>query len=383
MDFIKKNWGLIGYGIICLGVAGFLGWKVKAAGSLAGENADKVAEQKTFFEQLSGPKLDRSNVEIAEENQQVVQAKFKELRKALAERYQVSTGPVPTSVECMNMLQSELRRMNEELAAKGISVAQAAEFFSFEMIASSEKLPPEESVPEILRQLAIVREVVRLVSMGVEPVADPLDLEAPVMEIASLIRPLELSPLEEDMRRITPVEFEIVAPVPMMQDIINRFHTESSYLFFLRNVSFLSEDQAPEGGLAGAAKDLLDVDGGGAGMGGLMGGMRGMDEGGEEEMMGGRMMGGSGMRMGAGMMRGEYGEDNEGGMGMGPGMMGYDGMEGEDGAMMGQLPMDRLKRADLRVFEERVVSATLRFDLVEFVEPEAEEVQESTSFGLP
>ncbi|OGV75411.1 MAG: hypothetical protein A3K19_12805 [Lentisphaerae bacterium RIFOXYB12_FULL_65_16] len=241
MDFLKKNIGLIIYTVVCLALSGLIITGIRRAATTASESKKKVARQSEFFERIKSNEyaINRANREAAGDNQTMVEAKFHDLRQWLAQNYSIAMDPPPTSVECVTILQEEIRRMKKDTEDKEIAVGAQCQFFSFDSQATSSVLPPVEDIPLILRQIKVVKEVVRIVGLslaGTKPA-----------ELTSIHRALGLKTQEADLYTITPVDITIVAPMLQIQDLINRFHKESQYLFFLRNITLVSRDQAPNG----------------------------------------------------------------------------------------------------------------------------------------
>ena len=83
MDFVKKNWGLLAYSIMCLAIAVLFGIKMKDAASRASEHGGKVDEQLSFFDDIREAqiKLDRDNLAVAQENQELVEERYARFRR--------------------------------------------------------------------------------------------------------------------------------------------------------------------------------------------------------------------------------------------------------------------------------------------------------------
>jgi hypothetical protein len=354
MVLLKKNWGLLIYALVCLGLSAFLGLKISAAEKTARENQKKLKEQLSFFDGVKKDniKLNEDNQRIAQANRDLAEAKFMQLRRTLAGKYRIEPDPPPTAVEGVRRLQQEIRRMTKKLEEADIVIGQQCQYFSFDKLAMSRKLPPESDVPEIFRHLRVVQEIVRLIG------------ESEVMQVERIDRPMGLQRLDEDLYTVTPLTIVVTGRPEQVQTFINKMNSESNYLFFLRKVDLLTADQAPGGILSG--KDTGVRGGGGPGMDGM----------GPE---GAGMMMDPGMDMGAPEMGGEMPGMAMGGRGRrptgGPNMMGPDmGGEGMPGARRGNAELTGpLTRQDLLAFESgRALNAELRFDLVEFIPPKEE-----------
>ena len=199
-------------------------------------------------------------------------------------------------------------------------------------------------VPKILRNLRIVQECVRLIG------------ESGVKQMTRIQRPMGLRVQEEDLYTVTPIDLVVIGSVESVQRLVNLFHEQSRFLFFLRNISLQAQDQAPQGMLSGF----------GTGSGGEPGARGG---GYEPRPPGGGAMDPWG---GGGPPRMNYAPPPEamggGGFAPGPDMDGNRG-EGEDGMRRQDY---QVQKKDLVVFRSRVLTANLRFDLVEFKVPAQE-----------
>jgi hypothetical protein len=352
MDFLKKNIGLIIYAIVCLTLSGLIVTGIRRAAATAGESKKKVQRQAEFFERIKSNEyaINRANREVAGENQTMVEAKFQELRQWLAQNYSIAMDTPPTSVECVTILQEEIRRMKKDIEDKGIVVGGTCQLFSFDAQATSSVLPPVGDIPLILRQLKVVKEVVRIVGLSLAQ-TNPNDPKP--AELSSIQRVLGLKTQDSDLYTITPVDISVVAPMPQIQDLVNRFNKESQYLFFLRNITLVTTDQAPAGVVKGFDAAFSARAAAMPGAAGPMGAMEGM---GPPEMFGmPGAMGGPGAMAPRGVRPGVRPPAAA------PGAAAQPVATGPDLASM--------KKSDLVVFTESIYQANLRLDLVEFREP--------------
>ena len=241
--------------------------------------------------------------------------------------------------------------------------------FSFQARAQSKDLPSMEDVPNIFRQLRIVQEIVRIVA------------QSRLQSLNGIDRPMDLTLIEEDLYTATPIRLTVTGTPDQVQTFINKMTTEANYLFFLRTIYVDTADLAHNGALGAAATPgSSSSPGGGRGMEGAM-----MMEG--APGIGPDM----GMPMGPGgfpgaapraarppRFRRQAAASPEGAMpGMMPGMM-PGAMPGPAGAFgvpgtPGVTADEPKWRDDLRAFETQMpLAADLRFDLIEFNQPEAE-----------
>lgn len=206
-------------------------------------------------------------------------------------------------------------------------LASNCSFLSFDRIARTRRPPKRSQVPEIFRQLSIIKEVVRLLSAS------------KVEKVLAIDRPMGLENIQEDKFLSTPLHLRIVGKAEDVQGLINSFYSDAKYVFFLRKITLQTEDQVQsDGKLSGNMESGM----GGAGMGGP--GMGGADM--------GMAMGGAGM-----------------------GMMDNAGAEVETSNTHDAMGLDlqSITREKFVRFKDRLVTADIRFDLVEFLPPPQEE----------
>jgi len=334
MDFVKKNLGLVIYCGVCFVLIVAIGMGIKRAAGAAGESGKNVRSQADFFDDLSRKKfsLSKTNRDIARANQALVERKFGELREWLANTYRLPRSRNLSSVECVRTLQREIRRMRNDLQEKGVIVnEQKCKYLSFDRRAAARGfLPGVNEVPAILRQLSVVSEIVRLVGAS------------GVRGLENMVRLKDLEVIKEDHYTITPVRVSVLGSLPQIQDFINRLHTDSAYLFFLRQLSLTATEDPAAGGML-------------AGFGAPAGGGRARPGGGMEMPVDdpgipGGAMPGAGFVPGAAARGGERGEN----------------------AFAEMDPRD-VRRSDLRVFQSRaLLVADIRIDLIEFLAPKQE-----------
>jgi len=364
MDFIKKNWGLLLYALGCLILALLIGYKISVAAREAGANRKALEEQLEWFRQVrkDNVKLTNENEKAAQDNRDRAERAFEDLRRTMATKYRIEPRHPSTAVEAVRSLQDEIRALARTLDAAETPVDYSrCPAFSFLLRAQSKDLPAKEDIPLIFRQLRIIQEVVRIVA------------QSHLQSLDSIERPLDLAVIEEDLYTATPVVMTVTGTPEQVQTFINKISTEANYLFFLRTLAVETADQAANGAIGSIAAPAVGA-GMGAGMGPGMGmmdpAMGMMDPGmGMEPAMG---AGGGAPRASTFRRPGRRGQA---GAGMDPaaGMPGMD-MPGMEGAMgrTGAAGNEPRWRDDLRPFEaDRPITATLRFDVIEFNQPDA------------
>jgi hypothetical protein len=377
MAFLKKNWGLLLYSFACLVLAVLIGLNVRRAAIQASAKHKALDEQLQWFQTIEKDnlKLTKDNERAALDNRDRALSKFTEVRQAMAAKYRIDPRYPATPVEAVRELQTELRNINRMLDEAEPPVDyKSCPYLSFQTRAASKDLPTMEDVPKIFRQLNIVKEIALIVA------------ESHLLSLSAIDRPMDLNVIEEDLYTATPVTLTVTGTADQVQSFINKMTVGAKYLFFLRNITLTTADQAPNGALGAASAS--PAAGAGA-MPGMEGGP-GMDAG--MMAMGGMPMGGAtaaaprtprtarpGRRTGTatpdagmpGQPPGMPAMPGQPAMPMNPGVRGQ-GMPGAEGAKAGTAAQEPMWRDQLRAFvQDALVTAELRFDLIEFNQPEA------------
>ena len=354
MDFVKKNWGFLLIAATCLVVAvGIIIYWFKANKTLA-EHQGETAQQLEFFERVksSNIKLCQDNINVAQNNLRVATDHFNRLQLSLAQKSHIEPEVPATPLEAVRILKSEIMAMQKALADDNILYSPACAYFTFDNIAMQEKLPHKDDLFQIFRQLAIIKEVCRILPLS------------GISSLDSLVRPLDLTVQEEDIYTYTPVELIATGSPESIQKLLNLINNQARYLFFIRMVDITAPDLFTELGMALAISQELTLSAGTAGQTGVGMGMDGMGMGGMGGMQPGmqpgmRRPGMEGMGMNPGM----------GAMGMNPGMEGMGmnpGMGGPGTAMGNAAMLPPPKRQDYLVFTPKQVTLNVRLDLIEF-----------------
>jgi hypothetical protein len=345
VDFIKKNWGLLLVSVLCLAATTFFAVKLLGARKKAKENRTKLEQELEFFKGVRqfNVKLTEANKQTALLNAEKAKLRFNKAREQLHDRFRIETSYDADPYVALQQLMNGIGKLRTQLGQERIAVPTQNHYLSFDIYAQSDNPPNPKQMPELFRQLKIVEEIVNLV------------VASKVAMLRSIARPMELEKQTEDLYTFIPITLSVVGTSESVSNLLNRFHTSSKCLFFIRKVELASQDQAPDGVLGGTG-----MTGGRGGTGGGTGGGM-MDTG----PGGGGMMDHGGGMPGGGM---------PGGGMPGGGMPGGDMMGGEGGMGATGLTMPTLlTREQLAAFKERYVQADIRLDLVEFITPDEEQ----------
>jgi hypothetical protein len=397
MDFLKKNWGLLLYSLGCLVLAVVIGRNIQRAASLASAKHKALDEQLQWFQSVKKDdfKLTTENQAAAQDNRDRAERKFTGVRLDMATKFRVDPRSPATPVEAVRKLQEEIRAINHMLDESEPPVDyKACPYLSFQSRAASKDLPAMEDVPKIFRQLQIVKEIASIVA------------GAHLLSLNNIDRPMDLNVIEEDLYTATPINLTVTGTADQVQSFINKITTEAKYLFFLRNITLTTADQAPNGAIGATGATGTS----GAGMPGPMGpmgaGVPGMEPGmgagpGVGAALATRparasstrrpatadvgMPGVPGAQGPAARMAGVPGVPGAPGpaarmpgvAGLGvpgprtPAMAGPDGTP-RDGGRTAATSEEPMWRDQLRAFvQDALVKVELRFDLIEFNQPEA------------
>ncbi len=320
MDLIKKNWGFLVYAAICLVVGAFLILQCLRAGKTLKDAQAQHQQELDFFAGVkkANLKLTTDNINLAEQNKTLAAEEFENFKKKLAEQYHLNVTVPGTPPEAVRTLRDEITTLQKTLEDKGIVYAQNAAFFTFDYYAKLDTLPPVSDLPKIFRHLELIKVVISKV------------VEAELLSVDAISRPLNLQVMQEDLYIYTPIEINVTGTLNSTQKFINLMSTDQKCLFFLRELEVVAPDEYTD--LGSTMKDALFSQAGsfGGDMGGDMGRGRAFNP--ANAMAGGE----------AGPM---------------------DGTAGTDSRAAIAVP---LKRQDLLVFKPKTASWRIRFDMVDF-----------------
>ena len=440
MEFLKNNWGFLLLAIIlCGAIVTCSVFCVSANNELTKQRAD-VKSKTDYLNSVAKKniKLSDEDVEIAQRTQKVAEQGIASLKNDIKTRFKLEYEVPETEIEALRVLKDELSKMRKMLDEKEIDYAQDVEYFTFEDIATSTQPPNKDDLPQIFRQLTIVKHMVDVAA------------KAEVESIESIERPMGLAVPEEGIYSFTPIEIKFYANSEKAQRFINLMSKADKFLFFLSYLEFYGYDETTD-----IAADIEDTainapssqqrgKERGPGMGGMVsleprsGGRSGGRKGGMvevsamEDLLNGGRRGSRGRNARAGRLdeeeEGKSGKirrrgtrinsglggslggvsvgnpldaglggmgnplDSALGGGMGIGMQSNRKLSGNDlmrsrGYDPDLVSEDELyeipqRRQDLLVYDEKVSLWTLRYDLIEFIQNEEEaSTEESSDFA--
>ncbi len=232
MGIIKNNWGFIVISLICFCLMGYL---VIRCGAVRKE-FDKYRsgyEQKLNYLDNVGKKrlkLNGDNVKLARKNADVTTQKINSVHREMMDRFKLKYQYPDGNIQAVQDLMQSLKNMLKQLEESGVYVDSKAEYLSFDAIAKSSQPPVKDDIGPIFRQLAIIRQIVNVVS------------SVKLAALESLERPLRISVHEESEYTVTPVEITVVATPEKGQEFINTLCSQSNHMFVLRTIEMSAPD---------------------------------------------------------------------------------------------------------------------------------------------
>ncbi len=233
MDVLKRNLGLFAFCLASVVLAMVLLVMTQRHVSQASEYEKQVAELETFFGNLRRLPVSatESNVQVMEANYEQISNRLERVRGILWRRSNIPVRQY-TGVECKNILREETLRMRNLLEGHGIVVAPAVSGFSFESILAADALPSQQEVPVILKQLEIVKEIVRLTDV------------AGVFQLTNLERTMGLQSHAAGMYNVVPFKMTVAGPLRDVKELVTMLQKNSGYVFYVPYCTLLSDDQA-------------------------------------------------------------------------------------------------------------------------------------------
>ena len=312
MGMFKKNWGFIVISFVCFLLACYM--IVRCSGTKEKMNTSK-SEYEKKLSYLDGVgkkrlKLTEDNIKLARKNSDVTTSSLNSVYNEMMSRFKLKYKVPVDAPGVLRELREAILAMQKQLEEKEIVWDSKVEYFSFDLIARSTTLPPKDDFDPIFRQLAIVKEVVKVA------------IASNVLAINEINRPMGLKVQEEAEYTITPIEITITASPENGQNFINAMSNQEKFIFFLRTIEISAPDVTTE-----VAKDL-----------------------GSRSSSGGR----GGMRVGGIEDEPRSSRRGQGSAGRGK------AQENQDGLV--DIPR---KRQELLVFDQKEVTLKLRFDFIE------------------
>ena len=244
MSVLKRNMGLVVFCAAALVAAIGLGIMVQRHAARAAEFEDKVEAQREFFRRLKGrkPPVNKPNLDAITENLRLTEAKLAELKDALWNKSHIPFETAKGYVAIENVFQAT-REMETELADAGVVVAESAADFGFgAILKESDDIPDEDTeVPIILKQLKLVREIVRLVASSSRNSRGDM---VSMMELVEIDRPQGLRVAQKEFFSVMPFTFVVRGNVTAVKQLVSSLQSDAKYLFTVQYFTVTSGNTA-------------------------------------------------------------------------------------------------------------------------------------------
>lgn len=139
-------------------------------------------------------------------------------------------------VECVSRVRDVSRKLQTTLKNRDIALTEKAAFLSFETVAKSSDLPTASQVPDILRQLEIIEDIVSRVA------------DAYVVELSDISRLPAGTPREDAETggfESARYSLSVRAQPARIRALLNDLNRGENHLFLLRNLTFVRENTNP------------------------------------------------------------------------------------------------------------------------------------------
>jgi len=243
MEFLKRNILLTSVAVVTLAGSILLIVAIARTGKANTQMLAAMAEQRDFLASLRTHNFaitDSNSLSMAA-NRAMLENELKRLSKMLATNFAVPRTELQ-AVEFLMRLRQEISTMQQDLAGKNITVTPT--YFSFQQVATTVTLPSEETVVTLLRQVHVIRELMRI--LGNSLAASNAEVRQ-AGDAKPTLAVLDRLSGDEFIARadyeFMPLRLRIEAPLDKVQAFVNLLNTEAKYLFFIREIALQSKDQ--------------------------------------------------------------------------------------------------------------------------------------------
>lgn len=251
MDTIKKNWGFIVISLVCFVLVALMLIKCKGTSEKLNTSKSEYEKKLNYLDGVGKKqlKLTDENAKIAQINSDKTTKSIDKVHKDLMDNYVIKYEAPKDPTSALRELREAIQHLQTTLEEKEIGVDGKLQYFSFDSIAKSSSLPPKADLPPIFRQLAIVKEIVKVA------------IDSKVLAINDISRPLGLKVQEEADYTITPVEVTVTATPENGQRFVNAMSNQENFLFVLRTIEIKAPDVTSDLVKSLFVKDdMLDAD---------------------------------------------------------------------------------------------------------------------------
>ena len=241
MDFIKKNWGLLTGGIIALALAIVLISMVVKTINVRNEANKKVEDHMSFFKRLSdfGYNLEKTdengeifNLAQSKRNFQTAQEQSAAFRQQLIDKYGIEVEIPETASEAVRQLKARMAKIRKFLSTKGITANDIGA--EFDDILDTGTISQEDFLP-VFRQLAITDHILEIVA------------ESGIKEVNFLSFPMGFTNVDSGTYTTTPFDISVFGSPEEVQNFLNAMTDDDKMLFYITDLVFNSPDVFTEG----------------------------------------------------------------------------------------------------------------------------------------
>jgi hypothetical protein len=233
MDILKRNIGLVLFGLGSLVLAAIMIFLIQQHRGRAAELEAQVKGQQDFFESLRTGRtaVTDQNLEIVKENMQLTRDKLEDVREELWRRSHIPPREF-SGVECKNILRQATLELARQLERAGTGMGTALTDFSFGTILQADTVPREKDVPMILKQLDVVKEVVRLAQGSY------------ISEIVDLQRLYGLRVAETEFYEVMPMSITVIGESRAIRQFLTALQEDANFIFYVPYCTFSADDRA-------------------------------------------------------------------------------------------------------------------------------------------
>jgi hypothetical protein len=231
MNFLKKNWGFLLFGTLALAaIITLLCFCISTSSQL---NQARTQEE-TFEKNISAiasknTRLTQDNIDRAEKNAKSMQEKQETMKQEFIDTFNIKSDPPKIVLDAFAQLRRELVEMDAFAEKQGIYIPGNGTF-TFASIVNATQPPAAQDLPDIFRNLAIVKTILQIAA------------QSDIKEIDDIVRLAGLQAQSDSFFLYTPIEVTVTAPPDVVQRFVNAMAMCPNMLFVLQSVKVTSND---------------------------------------------------------------------------------------------------------------------------------------------
>lgn len=235
MDFVKKNWGLLACTLIFVVILTIITVKIVGNRSEFAASEKKLKDDKAWFERVrkDGWEVQPNengqyeNVSIANDNRDIADSHYTDLKKILFNRFSFKPALPQNSVQAQEMLDRKLAELVDyAIVQNKITWRPGILGGRFRELATQDMPIKRDDFPVIFRQLLIYDKLIRLIVASKIKTVDILEF------------PNWLTIEDGEEYTTTPVIISVEADSKTIQDFVNNLVRDPNMLAFIRSMEF-------------------------------------------------------------------------------------------------------------------------------------------------